>query len=880
MYRHQRPPRSAPGAHFSRSAIRWHLIAAAFLCLLASAAPALAADPSPSASPQASPPVNADLRISAAPLLKGHVRPGAWTAVNVLVENDGPALTGELRIRGTQQTQSQYGVEAVLPSPARQRFTLYAQTALFGSRVNIDLVTGEQVVATQQIRIVSHDAYSPIVAVVAEKPEGLLPAVTDAMVNPNVSTATVISLALTDLPPRVEAWAAIDRLVWQDVDAANLTREQLDALRLWIGAGGRLIIVGGTTGGGTIRGFGAELLPYDPAQTIDVPAADLGGILGALPSSASAIPALTGPLDHGTVLARSGDDVIAAEAGYGRGSVTLIGFNPAEPWIAEGTPSDVLWHRLLPQTSGPALNPLAVTDDSQIVFALQNLPSIDLPPIEQLLILLVAYIALIGPINYLILRRLDKREWAWITIPALVVVFAVGSYGLGATLKGSDVIVNQITVVRAAQGTGRGIGQAYIGIYSPSRRSFDVRIPGGALLSNPASQSQTGQTEVPLDVLFGTSSSRLRNFEVGFGVLRGFRAEAPADAPLVDASLRLANGKLTGTVTNRSDTLLENVAILFSGGAAVLPTLEAGESKEIDLDVSTSNVFQGFALSEMIFGSTFPRDQAQARTVSTRRAVIDQLFPWGSVGSADSPLLLAWRKGAVLDVDLVGDIPNRVGEGLFMIPLGVTLDSQQVFSDQMIRRTIVATDADNGWGDGGRMYLSRGTMTVEARPARFDGSFDVSSLEIALTQGDVRPLRGTGELIQPLPADQQPDQGDPLGTGPAQSPAPSASPTADCAMPPCEDGGVVGPGGKPIAPDPAVALDTLPDFQLFDRTTQKWVEFAHPETSKSYLIAEPQRYVDESGTVLFRFVNRSEPGEFGEDQREFQLLIRLEGTIG
>ena len=67
------------------------------------------------------------------------------------------------------------------------------------------------------------------------------------------------------------------------------------------------------------------------------------------------------------------------------------------------------------------------------------------------------------------LRRLDKREWAWVTIPALVVVFAFGSYGLGATLKGSDVIVNQITVVRAAQGTGRGIGQAYIGIYSPTK---------------------------------------------------------------------------------------------------------------------------------------------------------------------------------------------------------------------------------------------------------------------------------------------------------------------------------------------------------------------------------------------------------------------------
>ena len=854
------------------------LTVAAFAGTLALASPALAQSPSPSSpsstpSPQPSVLPNSDLTIEARALLGGHVRPGAWTAVDVLVTNNGPAVTGELRIRGPNSGQSRYGVQADLPPGAIQRFTLYAQTALFGSRVNIDFVSGDQTMATQQVRITSHDAYSPLVAVIAERPAGILPAVTAAMVNPNASTAAVIQLQVFDLPPRVEAWAAIDRLVWQDVDASQLTNEQLDALRLWVGAGGRLTILGGTTGGGTIRGFGAELLPFDPVKTVDVATSDLAAILGTLPSTATALPSLAGTLDHGTVLARSGDDVIAAEAGYGRGVVSLVGFDPAAEWVAESSASQALWHRLLPQPNGPALNPLSIADDSQIVYALQNLPSIDLPSIEQLFVLLIAYIALIGPINYLILRRLDKREWAWVTIPALVVVFAVGTFGLGATLKGSDVIVNQITVVRAAQGTGRGIGQAYIGIYSPSRRTFDVRIPGGALLSNPTSQAQFGQTETPLDVLFGESSSRLRNFEVGFGVLRGFRAEAPADAPAVDASLRLTNGKLQGTVTNRSDMRLENVAVLFSGGAAVLPTLEAGQTKEIDLDVS-SNPFFGFGLSEMIFGSTFPRDSADARTVTTRRAVIDQLFPWGSQGSADSPLLLAWSKGPVLDVDLPGDVPNRVGEGLFMIPLAMTLDAQQVFSDQMIRRTVIETTADEGWGDSNGMYLSRGTMTVETRPALFDGAFQVSSLEIALTQGEQRALRGNGTLLQPLPADQQPDQDDPLAEGPQASPAPGAS-----AAPSVAPGGVGDGPDKPGVPFPDGRFDTLPDFQLFDRTAQQWVEFPHPQMVSSYLIADPERYVDESGGVLFRFVNRSEPGEFGEDQSFFQLLIRMEGSI-
>jgi hypothetical protein len=527
----------------------------------------------------------------------------------------------------------------------------------------------------------------------------------------------------------------------------------------------------------------------------------------------------------------------------------------------------------LPAISGQALNPLQLTDDSQIVYALQNLPSVDLPPIEQLFVLLVAYIALIGPINYIVLRRLDKREWAWVTIPALVVVFAVGSYGLGASLKGSDVIVNEVGVVRAAQGSGRGIGQVYVGIYSPSRRSFQVSIPGGALLSNPVSQVQNTGSEQPLDVLFGDSASHLRNFDVGFGVLRGFRAEAPADTPPVESNLRLSAGKLQGTVTNRSDTTLENLAIIFGGGVAVIDSLEAGKSRTIDLDTTQVSPY-GSALSERVFGSSLVRDAATSRKIYTRRAVIDQLTNYGSLSTTDTPLLLAWRTGSVVDVQVAGEEPNRVGDALFMISLGVAFDGSQVFADQSMRRTIVATDADSGWGDANGLYLSRGTMTVENRPVAFSGTFAASMLEIALTQGDIATLRGQGTFISPLPADQQPDQDDPVGAGsagPTPTPDPNATSTPIAPVPPPIKPGEPGaPGRNPFG---------LPALQLFDRISQQWVEFPSFTPSVAQRISNPERYVDTGGSVLFRFVNRSDAGQFGEEQVYFQLATRIEGTI-
>ena len=190
--------------------------------------------------------------------------------------------------------------------------------------------------------------------------------------------------------------------------------------------------------------------------------------------------------------------------------------------------------------------------------AVSQLPTLALPPIGGLLALLVAYILLIGPINYLVLQRLDRREWAWVTMPILIVVFAVGAYGFGAALRGSDVIVNEIAIVRGAPGATEGSAQVYLGVFSPTRSTYQVSVPGGALLSSPINGDMFGGigTTSVLDVLQG-DPARVRDLAVGFGSLRTIRAETAVAVPLIEADLRLEDGRLKGTVKNASSQRLE-----------------------------------------------------------------------------------------------------------------------------------------------------------------------------------------------------------------------------------------------------------------------------------------------------------------------------------
>jgi hypothetical protein len=756
-------------------------------------------------------------------MLGGHVRIGSWMAISVHLANDGPAVIGELRMKGGTQGQTRFGVAVDLPTQSDKTYTLYAQPPAFGSQLEVDLVDGDRTVASAKPTFTSHDASQLVVGIVAERPEGIVGSL-HLLPNVNQVAPLVVDLAPEDLPDRVEAWSGLDRIIWQDVDSERLTPAQVAALRGWVAGGGRLIVTGGTAGPRSLSAFPDELLPYRPLVTADVPAANLAGLLGKLPATATTLPALSGTLAAGSPLAAIGDQVVAAERSYGAGVVTLLGFDPTVDWIAKTDTADVLWRGLLPPRTGGGLT---FTDDGMLVSAVSQLPSLALPPIGGLIALLVAYILLIGPINYLVLRRLDKREWAWLTMPALIVLFAVGAYAFGAALRGSELIVNEVAVVRGAPGASDGTAQVYLGVFSPSRGTFQVQVPGGALLSAPSTGDVFGGTGTgsQLDVLQG-DPARVRDLAVGFGSLRTIRAETAVSVPVVQADLRLADGHLRGTIRNTSAQRLENPAVVLGGTVAILGDLEPGAEAAVDVALQT-NLF-GQSLSDRVVGQLFYGDgfaSTDASRLSVRHSMVDQLTYDPMFGSTnqlpdEGPVILAWGSESLVPVDITDQTPRRLGNVLYYLPATMTISGTTTFRNDLIRSSVIQSDAAFFNKDPYSINFGRGTATVAYRPTGFNGTLTVSELAIGLNfGGDI------SSVAKPTPVE-------PLASIPPTCPNP---PTADC-------------GPAPV--------DGLPEIELFDATNQAWVRLPHLSQGSRYAVADPTRYVDPtSGSVLVRYVN-------------------------
>jgi hypothetical protein len=736
--------------------------------------------------------------------------------------------------------RTRFGTLVDIPTQSDKTYRLYAQPPSFGRELEISLVDGSATIATTTAAFTVHQPGQMIVGVVAEQPGEIIGDL-DLGANPDNLRPLAIGLQPADLPSRVEAWGALDRLIWQDVDSSGVDGEQLAALRSWIAGGGRLVIVGGTAGPSSLSAFPDDILPYRPTATTDVAPSSLHLLLGEVPDDTNDVPALSGQLTTGRALASVGGQAVAAERPYGTGSVTILGFDPTAEWLAGTRIAEGLWRRLVPvRTPGSTMG----SDDSQMVQAASQLPALAIPPIEGLVALLAGYILLIGPINYFVLRRLDKREWAWVTMPALIVAFAVGAYGFGSYLRGSDIVVNEAAIVRGSPGATEGLALAYYGVFSPTRTSYEVRVPGGALLSTPVSADfVNGQPGTDgLDVLQG-DPSRIRELGVGFGSLRTIRAESAVSVPLVRADVRLEGGRLKGTITNGSDQLIQDAAVVLGGSVVRIGDLQPGATQTIDAALQGGQMHQ--PLADKVVGPQFfgePGRGPEGIRQFARYTIVNHLTydpNWGSSSelSSDGAVVLGWSDRALLPVEIEGQQARRSGNVLWFLATDVSISGRTTFRNDLIRSAVLSSDADLFSKDRTNISFGRGTVDVAYQPISFDGTLAVSELILALNFGDI--LVGDPELIAPV--DEIP---------------------VFCAP------------EEPVNGCIPRGFDGLPEVELYDLTTGQWRRLPHKEGGGQFTVAEPARYVDPAtGTVLIRYIN-----DFAE-QVGFSVSVSITGDV-
>ena len=389
----------------------------------------------------------------------------------------------------------------------------------------------------------------------------------------------------------------LDVIVVSSFRMSELSVDQTRALMQWMREGGVLLLGTGERVDDTLGQFAPEFLEdmYEPPvmtelsmsvlQSLDTPGTS-GIVLplvnfslhgGSTVMSADTVP-LISTVNKGTgiLAAASFDFADTAEYAAGHSSFTdtvltrTLGESRLEKLVSEayGTEYDEYW-----------------SAQSLIDAGVQK----SLPDTAVFGGILALYLALLGPVLWILLKRAGRTILYRRIAAVISLVFAGILYAAGSSSRLKETFCTYARIREAGEATVNET--AYLNLRNPVTGSYQVMIPDPYTvtpLTNALNQGRpdtvTGEEEVRVRISGGTGGRQISVTNAGAFESSFFRLEKSGsnrDAEGFTGSLFLMGGECSGTVRNGFPFRVKDAAVCLHGKVIPLGTMEPGEEAEI-----------------------------------------------------------------------------------------------------------------------------------------------------------------------------------------------------------------------------------------------------------------------------------------------------------
>ncbi len=553
--------------------------------------------------------VYAGLSVTARPGFDGYYTPGAWTPVHVVVENFPDAAQGETEVRDFEgrlivragdaaQAPMIFVREVSIPRHSRKHFWLYAKFPRAGQVQKLELSTSRNKVVLEQDLALT--ALKPNIALVVIASAG-----SDPLYLPTIAEAPyyqTVVVAPGELPEQWYGYDGVGMVVIPRYQTNMFSPEQEKALRSWVETGGELLVLGGMNSA-TYRGsFLESLLPVVIRGNRPMEIRE-GRLRAVETESSAATRILVDDVEvrAGTVACEAQETPVAVYGQHGRGAIWYVGLDLQNREMLDVDVANVIWRAICPTKALNDEGPNSWREFlQQVDFGLGG--AARLPNVGVIGFVLIFYILLIGPVNYALLSRKKRLELAWITVPAIAILFAAGIYIVGYMIKGGNLIVREYNVVRTTCNSRYALVDSLVGLFSPRRATYTIQTPekiqtllefaawdsaGGR---RPGSSRRRGlgligpETEAPTEVIEKGSRMRLENKRMDQWTLDSFESQHVRDlGGMIGGSLVWLGQSLEGNLVNNTGMNLEDVLLVIGEYGYPLGDFPVGEKQYIEI---------------------------------------------------------------------------------------------------------------------------------------------------------------------------------------------------------------------------------------------------------------------------------------------------------
>ncbi|HKA19373.1 MAG TPA: hypothetical protein VKN18_13870 [Blastocatellia bacterium] len=603
---------------------------------------------------------------------------GSWVPFRINITNQGPALTGRLIVHCESSPNPnpqvrEYVKDIQLPTGSRQLHEI-AAFLNSGEAPVVRFETDDQVIAetrisversnivADQLEIAVVDTDSTTLNNIAsaevvrapnrapfKKPGSTAGSIPDSSPQPPPQSvqnrrggfpgqnfgrpffqAHPVVIAAEDLPREFISYDQLDALVIGDSPLNQLSEDQARALRLWVASGGLLVVTGAADMAG-LRAIGLEpLLPVESQSTAMVDSlSDLNDVYGSFDSGDRLTMLVSRVKPDAYRLIGTIDRPIIAEIGYGSGLVRFVAINPKlNPYRAWAAAKNLWVDVLLPaaETKPKQINWITVgrrgTSSSNrwgIQSFLFRLAQVAPPTPKYVLLFLLAYALSLGPLNYLILRWRRKTELAWLTIPAVVLLFAGVSVVVAQVGRGGTSIVADTSLVEVHQREGVSRVSSGLLVMPATKSTHEIEFEGRDTYVNDvyngnqtSSASAIGNIECERGVKDFVLRVPMTTWTFGLFQLRSIKEGV---APMISVSDANA-GSIT--IRNLADAAINRAVYLSPEGISDLVDVGPGELQRLSISAPEPIAFSGWYLAR------FPQGSEEAELLQEVVALLDK----------------------------------------------------------------------------------------------------------------------------------------------------------------------------------------------------------------------------------------------------------------
>ncbi|GGN99447.1 DUF7408 domain-containing protein [Saccharibacillus kuerlensis] len=680
----------------------------------------------------------------------GKVNEGRMNPLKVTLTSDRD-LTGDLVVQITPQNgmgESTYVRRVELPAGTAKEVTIAVPGGSYSRNTSMlrfypgSIEKGDSLPFREgRAYLTSSTQYGGIVGVLASDPDTMNFL---SLLQGSGQIVSIIPLEADDISENPMMLDGLDVLVMNDFASDTLSEAQLEAIRSWINSGGSLVLGGGAGYGKTAAGL-EDLSPVEvTGGTESVSAAPLasGGGGKELPADASITAAKASVKPEAEVRYSSGQLPLIASMQAQSGRVWYAAYDLSLEPLSSWAGSASLWGKLL-------LNPLNVSIPGggmygssfnsnlyNLSYILDYFPSLHMPKLSILVWMLLIYVVIVAPLLYLVLRKFDKREWAWVFIPLVAVISSAAIYMAGSSDKTKE-LAHTLSYV-TLNGEGEGIRKSATALFVPSAGNYTVDFPAGTqltMMNNDGWMVNNGGVSGELKnyVRQENDAVQLRLGGMPYWSVSKFNVEEPGNVETgkLDSQLSVdEQGTITGSIVNDTGVRLTDAGLVAGGKLYKLGTLEPGAEASLGKGMSLSGGYYDI-------GSYLFANQTSVNDPYVRQRSMVQNIPIPTGGGVQNSFLIAFSEDSKDTLSVGGK--TVANDRLSMYTQAISVDLVQDGAINIpygyIGGSIIHTNTTQVSDDGsGRISASPGSMTLGYSLPN-PGKAEYEQLDIRLTEG-------------------------------------------------------------------------------------------------------------------------------------------------